>query len=763
MDLLEPARDETPEYHDDVYLRRGDAIELLGKFLVVEGRCRKPMGYVFSEPGVFNVEHPIASKDIKAWHAAGKLTFVSKDEFGLPIGVRENLRRSLRAFTFEEKREIVRRLRYCRALDDLGRDFSRSEVSLQPVCDAVAARREDTGPHDWSTVYRWWRTWTRAGRDPRALCSNKARRGNRTRRLEAYQIQAMNDAIETDYLRLATPKVSTAYKACKANIIKALGGPEKARAAVARMALNDDPAKRSPFPSIKAFRAECLRRGRVVRKHRREGADAARQDIYPVGAGPDVRFPFERVEADFKYLRLFVVDDKTGLPLGTPYLMAGIDCYSGCVAGFDIGFDPPSYVSAARTLKHIIGFKDTAALGQDEDGEPIVRKPYPVNGVPFRFVLDNDQVFHSRAFIESSRAIGCHIDYIPPSQSWKKGRIERFWRTVQETYLDMFPGKVLRYGEADRDYKPEDDAVITLSQLRLFVTKAIVDVHHEGNDDASGQKRIDRWTEAVAVSPPRRVRAHDDLVELVGAYETRKAERRGLRLFGLRYNSPDLAKYRAGFERDPRVEVRYDPQDIGWVTLIDHRKGFALRVPCIRSDYAEGLTLHQHLVIQRRAKDRSPAGRIRMGDLQIAKAELFELGRSMLKVRKGRGRLTKVAQFLGVGREVIDLMSRRREDVRESAAPLDLSDDATEGAEDDRAAGTDESLVETYPGKAEVERPKERPKARSLRPGPRAEAASAGTGPEAPDTARRPDEPPPEPGSPPARPNKRKMRIEYDD
>ncbi|GJD33466.1 Mu transposase C-terminal domain-containing protein [Methylobacterium aerolatum] len=701
MDLLAPVAAEVPRYHDDVYLRTGDAIELHGKLLVVESRCRKPLGYVFSEVDVPQVEHPIASADIKAWHEAGKLTFVSKTEFGLPIGVRQNLRRSLRAFTRVERREIVRRLRYCRALDDLGRDFSRSDVSLQPVCDRIAAERDDTGPHDWSSVYRWWRNWTRAGRDPRALCSNAAKRGNRDRRFEPYQIKAMREAIESDYLRRHRPNATTAHKACVSNIIKALGGPDKASAVVAEMATNKDPAKRSPFPSLKAFRAECKRVSRVIRTDRRRGPDAARQEISPVGAGPQVNFAFERVEADFKYLRLFVVDEEHDMPLGTPFLMAAVDCYSGCVAGWDIGFDPPSYVSAARCLKHVIGYKDTAALGTDEDGQPRVRNAYPVNGVPFHFFVDNDQVFHSASFVHTGSALGCHVDYVPPSQSWKKGRIERFWGTVQECFLDMFPGKVLRYGDdPGRDYKPDDDAVISLAQLRLFVTKAIVDVYNQEVDPQSGERRIDRWCASAELRPPRRVRAHDDLIELVGAYEQRKAERRGLRLFGLRYNSPELARYRAGFEKDPRVEVRYDPQELGHVTLVDHDKGFTLRVPCTRPDYAEGLTLHQHRVIRRRATDASPKGRIRMGALLMAKAELFELGKAMIKARRGRRKLTKVAQFLGLGREVIDLMARRRVDKQESDAPLELTEpdvhDAVHDAEDNRRAVADESLVETY-------------------------------------------------------------------
>lgn len=685
---------EAPPESDDVYLRPGDAFELAGKVFVVQSRCSRPKGYVVIDPEAPSVEHPMAFKDIKAWHTAGKLDFISKDEFGLAIGVRENLRRSLRAFSAEERREALRRLRYCRAIDELGQRFGRSGASLQPVCDRVAATRSDTGPHDWRSVYRWWGVWVRAGRDPRALCPSNRRRGNRKRRFEQYQLDAMEKAIREHYLRKHQPSMATAHKACLANIVKALGGPAEARAVAVTMAADETGGPRSPFPSLKSFRAECRRHSRVVRIARRQGPDAARQAMYPVGLGPDVRLPFERVEADFKYLRLFVVDDTTGLPLGTPYLMAAIDCYSGCIAGWDVGFDPPSYVSAARTLRHVIDYKDLSNLPKDEYGEPIVRNEYPLNGVPFMFFVDHDQVFHSKSFVQSAKAIGCHVDYVPPSQSWKKGRIERFWQTMEQCFLDMFPGKVFRPADRPgRDYKPDGDAVVTLTQLRLLITKAIVDVYHQEIDAETGKRRIDVWNEGVAIDPPRRVRRHDDVLELIGAYETRTAERRGLRLFGLRYNSSELATYRAGFESDPRVEVRYDPHDIGFVTLVDPDRGITFRVPCTRADYAKGLRLHQHLVIKRRAKDNGPEGRVRMHDLMQAKAALFALGEKMLKQRKARGSLGKVAQFLGVGRELIDQLSRRREDIEESDGHLALSDEGIQDRDDERAALRDEEMV----------------------------------------------------------------------
>lgn len=687
---------ESPPEGDDVYLRPGDAFELAGKVFVVQSRCSRPQGYVVIDPEAPSVEHPMAARDIKAWYVAGKLSFMSRDEFGLPVGVRHNLRRSLRSFSSDERSEVIRRLRYCRAIDDLGERFGRSEATLQPVCDGIAAARGDVGPHDWRSVYRWWGVWARAGRDPRALCPSHRRRGNRTRRFERYQLDAMELAIREHYLRRHQPSMATAHKACVANIVKALGGPAKARAVAVAMANDETGGPRSPFPSLKAFRAECKRHSRVVRIARRQGPDAARQAMYPVGLGPDVRLPFERVEADFKYLRLFVVDDGSGLPLGTPYLMAAIDCYSGCIAGWDVSFDPPSYVSAARALRHVIGFKDLSDLPLDEDGEPIVRNDYPLNGVPHMFFVDHDQVFHSSSFVQSAGALGCHVDYVPPSQSWKKGRIERFWQTLERCFLDMFPGKVLRPAERPgRDYKPDEDAVVTLTQLRLLITKAVVDVYHQEIDPETSKRRIDVWNDGVSRDPTRRVRQHDDILELIGAYETRTAERRGLRLFGLRYNSPELAMYRAGFESDPRVEVRYDPHDIGFVTLVDRDRGITFRVPCTRPDYATGLRLHQHLVIKRRAKDNGPEGRVRMADLLLAKAALFALGETMLKKRRNRGSLGKVAQFLGVGRELIDQISNRRDDIEESERHLALSDEGVQDPDDELAARQDEMTVKS--------------------------------------------------------------------
>lgn len=661
---------------DDLHLTQGDAFLFMMKQWIVQSRCSNPVGYIVVDASAPSVEHPMASADIKLWHRQGQLEFVLQSEFGLAIGVRDSLRRTLRAFNKEERREIFRRLRFCQSVDDIGPGFPRSE-RLQPFINGVAEDRNDDRCPDWRTVYRWWKIWVRAGRDPRALCPSRRRQGNRERRLEKYQIDAMNKAIDMHYLRRRRLAFSTAYKACCNYIIDHVGGADRARQLAEEQARLPPRQRRSIFPSQNAFREECRRRSRAERIAARFGPQAARNALFPVGEGPDVRFPMERVEADFKFLRLFVVDEKSGFPLGTPYLMAAIDCYSTCIVGFDVSFDPPSYVSVGRCLRHVVSYKDMEIVRDPETGAALCRHPFPMNGVPQQLVLDNEAVFHSQALRESARQIGTNLHFVPKGQPWQKGHIERFWHTVDQCFLDMFPGKVLRPSQKPgHDYDPAEDAVVTLGMLKAVLTKAIVDTYHPADHPTfAGQSRAKVWEDAVRVRPPRPVRRHEDLVELVGRYDTRKAERRGIRFKGLRYNSPELAEYRAGFEKDPWVEIRIDPDDIGSLWIVDRNLGITLRIPCTRGEYAEGLSLHQHLVIQRRAKENTTERYIRMQELIIAKAELFALAETMLKERSVRGTRKRVAQFLGVGRQFIDILSKRHEDPKESAKFLDISPD----------------------------------------------------------------------------------------
>ncbi|WP_442754275.1 Mu transposase C-terminal domain-containing protein [Methylocystis sp. JAN1] len=687
---------------DDVFLRPNvDSIDLMGKRMLCVGRVANPKGYAFREPGI-DINHVLENSQIKQFFQSGRLAFVAAPEDALPPLARLALSQPLSSFTPEQTEEIERRLRYVEALHALGPNFSRSAATLQPVCDRLAIETNDHKPHGWFSAYRWWRLWDLAGRDPRALKKHDDKKGNRKTRLEDFQEAAIEEAIRETWLTRGRPSMATAQAHANKVIMDELGGHD----AVLELIREGKPS----VVSNRAVSRRCRKLGREVRLYNRRGAEATRNEMSPVGAGVQVRLPFERVECDFKYVRLFLVDDKTGLPLGTPYLMAAFDCFSGVLAGFDLSFDPPGRASTARCLKQTIGFKDLSHLPRDEDGEPIVRNSWPVNGVPIWFFLDNDIAFHSTHFFAAAKSLGCNVDFIPPGEAWKKGHIERFWQTCQQVFFDMFPGKVLRfYDKPGRDYDPANDAVLTLSEVRNFLNKAIVDHHNQGIDEESGLKRIDLWLQGVAAHTPKQPRQHDDLMELVGCYASRKAERRGIRIFGLRYNSRDLAHFRAGFLKDPRVEVRYDPDDLGKVWVIDSRNGRALAVPCTRPDYANGLSLHQHRVIRARAASRYPGGRpILMKELLAARAELLALGQKMIGETKGRRMRQRLAHFLGTDQSILEAYGYRKDDPQASkghildkpgaGAPpkgddFDIDVDF-EDAEDEDQARKDEDFVD---------------------------------------------------------------------
>jgi putative transposase len=623
----------------DLFLRPGiDAIEIRGKTYFCESRLLSPDGYIFVDPEAPDKSVAISNDEIWRQHECGALRFAHFPQVALPRGAQASIERALAVSSDREKSNIARRLKYMTAIDEAGSELHPCEDDWQSVCDRVAEKIGEP-PQHWKTHYKWWLLWTKSGRNPKVLAGNERGRGNRESRLTAIQLKGFHEGSK-ELFRKGRPRVSTAHSAINAAIIAAHGGRD-----LVQQMIDEN---RSPLISYKTVWKRTKADKRSKDLSRRFGSKHARQEMKPVYSGPETDLPLGRVEADFKFLGLMVIDDVTGLPLGTPYIMAGVDCYSGSLAGFDLSFDPPSAASAARCLAHIIQRKRYDNLLTDQDGRCVVRRDWPINGVPREFDLDNDTVFHAKHFEVSARALGCDVVYLEPGRPSHKGTIESLWRTVVVCFTDMFPGRVLRVSEEpDPDYKPEDYAVVTLSELRTFLTYAFVEVYNQTVDEPSGEIRIERYRNAAAKHPPQLVPPHDDILELVGAYEKRTVDRRGIRLFDLRYNSGQLAAYRDTFPEDPIVDVRHSPDDVGEVLLVDAKRGISFSVPCVDQEYARGLTLYQHNTIKRHAANKGAKAKSYIHGLMLAKAELFRLAQDLLQNRKSRKARQQLARFVG--------------------------------------------------------------------------------------------------------------------
>lgn len=87
---------------------------------------------------------------------------------------------------------------------------------------------------------------------------------------------------------------------------------------------------------------------------RRYGRHAADNELGGRGAGVVTTRPLERVEIDHTLCDVHLVDEKTGKPIGRPWLTLVVDHYSGAILGYHMTLNPPSAASVIAALRHAI-------------------------------------------------------------------------------------------------------------------------------------------------------------------------------------------------------------------------------------------------------------------------------------------------------------------------------------------------------------------------------------------------------------------------
>ena len=85
----------------------------------------------------------------------------------------------------------------------------------------------------------------------------------------------------------------------------------------------------------------------------REGGGAARPLRSAGGVPPEVTGLLEQVQIDHTPVDVIVVDERHRLPIGRPYLTAGIDVCSRCVVGLVVTLEAPSATSVGLCLAHM--------------------------------------------------------------------------------------------------------------------------------------------------------------------------------------------------------------------------------------------------------------------------------------------------------------------------------------------------------------------------------------------------------------------------
>ena len=430
-------------------------------------------------------------------------------------------------------------------------------------------------PH-FTTVLAWITAYQDSGRDIRVLVDSNQRKGNTSGRHHEIVQTIVRDLIETRYLTLERPPLKAVRK-------EAVGLINQRNATRLK-------SEQLTIPGYGYFRTLVKAMAPYDVHRARYGQRAADIKFRAAGRGVPALQPLARAAMDHSRMDVFVVDERTGLPLGRPWLTLIIDEHSRYVLGYYLGFEEPSNVSMTRALRHALAPKDP---------HPDLTNPWDAWGVIDRRVVDNGLEFHARALEAGAGRYGIDIQFCPRRKPWYKGKIERFFGTLNTGLLADMKGKTFSSVVLKGDYDPIKHAVMSLATLRRVVQMWIVDVYHQEVHSGLGMTPQEAWNDGIQrvdrYLPPSSVAVD----AAFSAACQRELSHKGIEFDSLFYNSPDLGALRELHGNKIKVEVRTCDDDLGHVVVVSPDQQTLIKVPALEVEYAAGLTRWQHKVCKR--------------------------------------------------------------------------------------------------------------------------------------------------------------------
>lgn len=489
------------------------------------------------------------------------------------------------SYTEEEQHVAKVKLAYVNGLHKL----PRSDQVMTPVIDDIWAKHMrdgidlfGTAPH-FTTVANWIRVYQDAGNDIRALVNRERGKGNRSPRIHPDVEEMVEDLIKTRFL---TPERVPA-----SSLRKELKGMVALKNAM-RLA-----GEKLLAPSYEYIKRKIREIPAYDICRARYGKRVADLKFRTAGAGVVTSRPLERASMDHTRMDVFVIDERTCLPLGRPWLTLILDEHTRYVLGFYLSFEEPSNVSMARALRHALAPKEAS-----KD----VKAQWDAWGVMETLVVDNGMEFHGRTLENGAGRFGIAVQFCPRRKPWYKGKVERFFGTLNSSLLVDMKGKTFSSILLKGDYDPAKHAVMTLETLKRVMHIWVVDVYHQEVHSVLHMTPHQAWHEEVAdvdrYLPPSSLA----IDAAFSTHTTRRLTHKGIELDSLFYNSADLGVLRTQYGESFNVEVRMSDDDLGSIVVVAPDGRTLLNVPAVDIAYAKGLTRWQHNVckrFQRRLQD----------------------------------------------------------------------------------------------------------------------------------------------------------------
>jgi len=425
-----------------------------------------------------------------------------------------------------------------------------------------------------------------------------------------------------------------------------------------------------------------------------KGTNIADQTFRPVESGILASRPLERVEIDHHLIDLLVVYPN-GDVLGRLWLTLALDVYSRMVVGFDISPEAPSYRSIMRCLRNAIAPKDAFLKRVVEEFNAQgfrdlcaeIENEWVCFGLIETLVVDNGLEFHSQNLLDAAGQLGISVEYNPKRSPRYKGKVERFFGTLNSKLIHKLDGTTFSNPLERGEYPAEKNAKLTIQDLMLLVTKFVVDEYHHSYHNGIRDCPILKWEKGTNTHPVCLLSNPEDLEVLTSCVEMCTLSRTGVTLQNLQFQSDAIQMlYRrlmSGSIRlpeNPKVKVKYDPENLLTVYVEDPENRVFLPAKCRFETYADGLSVWRHKVIRSVvSKETNGARKHSEEALLSARVTTFELAKQ-LKSSKQKTTRKKARRFVTeeVTADVVTNWESASDAKEHNDAPLEEFDFSTD-------------------------------------------------------------------------------------
>lgn len=566
----------------------------------------------------------IDNSEIFSAYNKGEVEFLDEDEINLQIQKPASHDLDFTSYTEKEKTRALNKLAYIEAAEEL-------VISSDLVTDKfhiiqITAKKigDKSPPKSWATILRWRKLYEESGRNIISLIGQSRNRGNRTKRFDDLTENLLERAIDY-YLTFERPSIRMAYK----------------RLCLLEWQNSRKTGSSTTLPSYDAFRKRIHQIDRHLLVSKRYSKRVADMKYKAYTKGLVATRPLELTEIDHTPTDLMVVDLESRLPLGRPTLTSIIDKFSRMPVGFYFSFTPPSTLSVIECLRHAIlpkvGLKNLY---------PALNNDWPAHGIPESIIVDNGKEFLSRDFTEITRSLGISIIRSPVKSPTYKGAVERHFRTLNDSLLKDKPGKTFSNIFDKDEYDPKKNAVISLNSLVEITHLWIVDQLNGTVNSSINTTPIRKWESGISMYPVRLPKNINIFNIALGKTLSRKIQHYGIDFESLQYNSEELSLIRRRHKAS--VTMKYNPNDISHIYVLDPQTNHYITVPCNDLPYAHK-TLFQHQLIKKFIRKENK--KIDINNLMHAEERIMEIIENERVLTKKIRRASKQARYKNVSQK----------------------------------------------------------------------------------------------------------------